>query len=362
MNAMQRESVFKRGGKKSLRSLTKGCGWLVVSVAALTLSMNVPAAEIQPTWKHFRGICDASAMEMLDQDLFLVSDDEDNVLRLFSRANPGFPLASYDFSRYLGLRKKNKEIDFEGSARLGHHIFFISSHGANKKGKSQPSRHRIFAVEVSTKNDRPEIRPVGFYSNLLTDMLRTPELSRFNFGSGAALPPKEEGALNIEGLTATPEGHLLIGFRNPIPGGKALLLPILNPMQIIKGQRAQFGTATQLDLHGLGIRSLTPYRDGYLIVAGAFSGENVSQLYYWGGPGRGAFSLTEGASMPGNPEGIAVVNSSAGDVLFALSDDGTVKIRNKECKKLKDDSLKVFRAYEMPLPTQPGNQLLGRNH
>jgi hypothetical protein len=53
--------------------------------------------------------------------------------------------------------------------------------------------------------------------------------------------------------------------------------------------------------------------------------------------------------MPGNPEGIAVVKDSGRDILFALSDDGTMKIGNSECKKLKDSSLKVFRAYEIPL-------------
>jgi hypothetical protein len=33
------------------------------------------------------------------------------------------------------------------------------------------------------------------------------------------------GGLNIEGLAATPDGQLLIGFRNPLSEGKALLLP-----------------------------------------------------------------------------------------------------------------------------------------
>ena len=163
------------------------------------------------------------------------------------------------------------------------------------------------------------------------------------------LPPKEKGALNIEGLAATPEGHLLVGFRNPIPGGKALMLPILNPLEMIKGQGAQFGKMTHLNLNGLGIRSLTPYRDGYLIVAGAHSSEEGSQLYRWDGKSSEAMLLTNGTRMPGNPEGIAVVKEGGRDVVFALSDDGTMKVGNSECKKLKDESLKVFRAYEMPV-------------
>ena len=327
-------------------------GWsnlALVLIGSLFAAGIARAAEPQVEWKHFRGICDASAMEMLDDDLFLVADDEDNVLRLYSRSKQGFPVATYDFSNFLGLQKKKKEIDFEGSARIGDHIFFISSHGANKKGKPQPSRHRIFAVQVTGKVDRPEIRPVGFYSHLLGDMSRMPELASYKFIKAAMLPPKEKGALNIEGLTATPEGQLLVGFRNPIPGGKALLLPILNPLEMIEGQRAQFGKMTHLNLNGLGVRSLTPYRDGYLIIAGAHSSEEGSQLYRWDGKSSEAMLLTHGARMPGNPEGIAVVKERGRDVVFALSDDGTMKVGNSECKKLKDESLKVFRAYEMPV-------------
>ena len=333
-------------------------GWrALASVLAVTLLGTVArGAETQVEWKHFRGICDASAMAMLDEDLFVVADDEDNVLRLYSRSKQGFPVAMYDFSRFLGLQKKKKEVDFEGAARIGDHIFFISSHGANKNGKPQPSRHRIFAVQVVRKENRPEIRPVGFYANLLNDMTRTPELSAYQFMRASMLPPKEKGALNIEGLSATPEGHLLVGFRNPIPGGKALMLPILNPMEIIKGQRAKFGKTAQLNLKGLGIRSLTMYRDGYLIVAGAHSSEEGSQLYQWNGESTEAMLLTSGTRMPGNPEGMAVVKEGEREMVFALSDDGTTKVGNNDCKKIKDDALKVFRAYEMPVVAQLTNR------
>lgn len=325
---------------------------LVTLAVALIGASEIEGVEQQPVWKHFQGICDASAMEMLDEDLFLVADDEDNVLRLYSRSREGLPVATYDFSSYLGLKKKKKEIDFEASARIGNYIFFISSHGANKKGKPQPARHRIFAVQVAGKEGRPEIRSAGYYSNLLSDMARTPELAKYELVKASMMPPKEEGALNIEGLAATPEGNLLVGFRNPIPDGKALMLPILNPMEIIQGKRAKFGKTKQLDLDGMGVRSLTMYRDGYLIVAGPTSSEEGAQLYQWDGESSEAMLLTKGTRMPGNPEGIAMVKGEQGEVLFALSDDGARKVGNSECKKLKDDTLKVFRAYEMPVFAQ----------
>jgi hypothetical protein len=320
--------------------------WLLIAAAGFAGTLAGYSTEPQIAWKHFRGICDASAMEMLDNDLFLVADDEDNMLRIYSRSREGLPVAAYDFSRFLGLTKRTKEIDFEGSARIGDHIFFISSHGANSKGKFQPSRHRLFAVRV-TGEERLVIRPSGYYSQLYRDLSEAPELASFNLRRAASLPPKAPGGLNIEGLAATPEGHLLIGFRSPIPGGDALVLPIQNPMDLLRGQRAQFGRPILVSLNGLGIRSVTRYRDGYLMVAGSYLSDQASHLYRWNGRLSEAILITR--EMPGNPEGMAVLTDIGRDVLFALSDDGTVKVGNHDCKKLKDSSQKVFRAYEMPL-------------
>jgi hypothetical protein len=48
------------------------------------------------------------------------------------------------------------------------------------------------------------------------------------------LPPKAKGGLNIEGLAATPDQELLIGFRNPIPEDKALVLVLTNPKDLLE--------------------------------------------------------------------------------------------------------------------------------
>src|SRR5438094_602992 len=78
-----------------------------------------------------------------------------------------------------------------------------------------------------------------------------------------------DGALSIEGLASTPDGALLIGFRNPITDdGKALVARLKNPDQVVAGQPAEFGKPITLDLGGLGIRSMERRGDEYLIVAG----------------------------------------------------------------------------------------------
>ncbi|HYG61171.1 MAG TPA: DUF3616 domain-containing protein [Thermoanaerobaculia bacterium] len=70
------------------------------------------------------------------------------------------------------------------------------------------------------------------------------------------MPAEEPGALNIEGLAAK-DGKLLIGFRGPVRGGKALVVTLENPQEVLnQGAPASFATPIELDLDGLGIRSL----------------------------------------------------------------------------------------------------------
>jgi len=305
----------------------------------------------QTEWLQFGGMCDASAMEMLNDDLFVVGNDEDNVLRVYSRSRPGFPVQTVDFSSSFAIKKKKSpEMDLEAAARIGNRIYWISSHGANAKGKFQLTRHRFFATEVYTNNGISKLRVVGrLYSDLVRDLASQPEFQALNLIAATRKAPKSTGALNIEGLSPTADGQLLIGFRNPIPAGKALIVRLQNPDAVTAGQTPKFGLPQYVDLGGFGIRSITPYREGFLIVAGPFDSDGgASRLHFW----DGVHEKTEIISLqlPANPEGIALIRRQSTDLLFAISDDGTVEVDGSACKKLKDNSLKSFRAYQFPLP------------
>ena len=39
------------------------------------------------------------------------------------------------------------------------------------------------------------------------------------------------------------ERSVFVGFRNPVPQGRALLVPLLNPREMMTGARAQLGPA-----------------------------------------------------------------------------------------------------------------------
>ena len=324
-----------------MRRICSSLCWVVPALVARCAAE--PSGPLAP--QCYTGLCDASAVVALDGDHFAVADDEDNVIRVYRREGGGRPVYSLELSGFLRTYGKSREVDIEGAARLDDRLYWISSHGRNLEGHEAPNRQRFFATTGSVSNGVVDLRPVGQpYGWLLRDLLREPRLEPFHLWVAAALPPKAPGALNIEGLAATPQGHLLIGFRNPIPDRKALVVPLLNPAELIQGRPASFGDPLLLDLDGLGIRSMTAWGKGYLIIAGAFGEGGRSRLYTWdGGPNKPRW--LRGIDLGGlNPEAISFRDSGHEESLYLVSDDGTVKIGKKECKRLKNPSLKRFRA------------------
>lgn len=298
----------------------------------------------------YHGMCDASAVEALDENFFVVGDDEDNILRVYSRHHGGLPVQTLNLSPFLGLGKKKGEVDLEAAGRIGDRIFWITSHGANASGEFDPNRHRFFATTATTFEGKVHLQPVGRpYANLFQDMIRDPKLARFGLIPGAYREPKSVGGLNIEGLATTPENHLLIGFRNPIPYGRALVVPLENPAEVIEGKTARFGEPMLLDLDGLGIRSIDRQNGRYVIVAGSYDGKGTSQLYDWHGGSDKPRRLDHIELAGLNPESITLFQDAAGAHLWVVSDDGTMKVAGVECKKLKNQNQKFYRATSVVL-------------
>jgi hypothetical protein len=294
--------------------------------------------------------CDASAAVALDADRFVVASDEDNVLRVYSLTHPGPPVSTVNLSAFLQRAKKSPEADLEAATRVGNRIYWISSHGTSASGKADPNRQRIFATDIRTVNGETKVVPVGApCQTLLRDLIREPKFNQFNLARAAATHPDKPGTLNIEGLAATPEGHLLIGFRTPIPKGKALIVPLLNPDVVIEGAAASFGDAIPLDLNGLGIRSLECHRGTYWIIAGHYDNKLPARLYSWAG-GKTEPQWHSHVNLAGfNPEAIFFPDTDSAGKLYILSDDGGAAIGNKDCKDLKDPNLKRFRCFPVTI-------------
>lgn len=246
-----------------------------VLLTALALS----SVGAQPLEHH--GMCDASAAVAIGNNMFLVANDEDNILRSYRADKSDSPIHTFDLNHFL-KPKKHREADIEAAARVGDVVYWISSHGTSKKGKSRPSRRRFFATTVKLSDGELETAPLGVpYKDLVKRLAQSPELEKLKLGEAAKLPPKSEGGLNIEGLAATTRGALLIGFRNPTPDGKALIVPLENPEETVAGKEAELGSPILLPLGGLGIRAIEYIadNDNYLIIAGHKSNQREFRIY-----------------------------------------------------------------------------------
>lgn len=288
----------------------------------------------------YSGPCEASAALMLEPGVFVVGDDDERDLRVYQRDDPAKPPKKLEISGLPGLEEK---ADLEGAARIGDEIYWIGSHSRKNSGVEDLERHRLFAIKVKSADGQFSAEAVGKpYTKLLEDLQEDGRFGRFNLGAAAQLAPVECGGLNIEGLAATPDGKLLLGFRGPIRGGKALIVPLSNPRAVLTGGKPSFGDPIELNLGGLGIRSMEhwPAADAYLIIAGSFEDGGRFQAYRWSGQAsENPQPINAGLSLL-VPEAV-FFDPAAPSELFILSDDGDA------CPKPK-----VFRSRRVKLPLQ----------
>ena len=340
----------------------RGRRWLplLLLLGGLAMALTPPcaAAAAEQVVTH-SGPCNASTALALGGGLFVVADDEEAApvtLRVYRSGQAGPALGEGTIAKraVAPVADGYPELDLEGSARIGPLAYWIGSHGAAEGqgkrdkgdgplGDPRPNHRRLFATNLGVRPDSEGARmaltlePVGrAYTTLIEDLAADPRHARFGLAEAARRPAKAKGGLNIEGLASTPTGALLIGFRNPLPQGKALLLTLTNPNAVIAGEKPRFGDPVLLDLGGLGIRSLEWVKGQLLIVAGPAEGSKgktpPSVLYRWSGQTSQAaerlraFGPVDG--VPLNPEGLYV----DGDSLVVISDDGKLERNGKACE------------------------------
>src|SRR5438309_11785508 len=150
-------------------------------------------------------MCDASAAIALTDRLFAAASDEDSVIRVYNREGSANPVQSIDLAALLDLDARKPESDLEAAARIGDRAYWMTSHGRNRSGKLRLSRERFFATQIATNGQGIQLKLIGKpYENLLRDLARDPKLARFNLAGASLREPKARGALNMEGLSATP--------------------------------------------------------------------------------------------------------------------------------------------------------------
>lgn len=104
----------------------------------------------------------------------MVASDEDNVLRVYRRADGGSPEFELDLSKFLAVDPRQPESGIEAAARVGNRIYWITSHGRNRRGAARPSRQRFFATDLTGHPAEP-LAPVGECCDRLVEpLLRDP--------------------------------------------------------------------------------------------------------------------------------------------------------------------------------------------
>lgn len=306
----------------------------------LPATMSAPeAAPPSPEIYRHYGMCDTSAAVSVGADRFLAANDETNHLWLYSARQDGPWTRQLDLGPFLQARK---EVDIEAAARVGPRVYWITSHGTNKHGFGRRRRSRFFATDLADEDGDVRITPVWLASDALYDAMihrKSPVQQTFDLAALEDTPPKK-GGLNIEGLAARPDGTLLIGLRSPTPviNGKpqAMVVPLLNPDDVIAGGPPQLGDPICLDLDGLGIRSLDLLPDGrFIVLAGPVGGGGPFRLLCWSGPGSMEpcspvqdFHFGENSS----PEGLVFYEHR--NSLLVLLDEGERQSGTQVCKDL----------------------------
>lgn len=294
---------------------------LYASVCLTTLALSQTVA---PTPVLHESLPDGSAGISSGAGHFIGACDENNLLRLFAIDGKGASKVLLDLNPLLEFKPKNedefRECDIEGAARVGNRIYWIGSHGTNRKGDERKERQVLFATEVSGEGEATTLKLAG---KPCKDLLAAfSKLEKHDLAAAAKIKP-EAGGLNIESLCVQGE-TLLIGFRSPVPDEGALIVPLTNPRAVIEeGVAPSLGAAFTLELGGRGVRDMAPWNDRFLIIAGDYRDNGKpSGLYSWSGdPEAKPVELAVNFESL-NPEAVMVHGECKDAVVRILSDDG----------------------------------------
>ncbi len=283
------------------------------------------------------GAWDGSAGIACGPGHFITATDEENTLRLFPTDGGGAVSVLKNLNEWEPFPKKvgddgvtYREADIEGATWVGDIIYWISSHARDKRGRACPERQILFATCCIGEGADFIVEATGRpYTRLLEDIGSAPGLKFLHPFMNAEIPPKQKHGFNIESLCAE-DGRLYIGFRNPIIDGKALMLPLANPAELVRTDaKAVFGEPIFLDLGGLGFRDMVKWRDGFLIVAGdyrdRFTDKDAAEpkLFFWSGKRDDRYPQDLKVDLLDlNPEAALLFGGENDGRIFLLSDDG----------------------------------------
>lgn len=356
--------------KKLLQALILSC-ILVFSIKVSSAIAVVPSVTASVV---LQGMCDASAVLKIGSQ-FLVLDDEDQkttYLRLFDFSKGGTPvLAPALPTEALQIDPRHPELDFEGLAQIGDVYFAIASHSRSNEFKPRDSRKNLVAFRWQPNPNEP-IEVLGSLTTLLPALQAkfdaTPSIGISKIDPVRDPKQKDgDGGLSIEGISAMPNGNLLIGLRSPTnPAAnmqrprQAIAVELVNPLQSVTTRNATLGNVYLWQFEGAGIRDLAydAAQRRVLILSGPPGAGGPFKLWTWNGDRAAQPSqaqdltndelvsqiLADGSA----PEGLTL----DGNRIWLVFDEGKRHVFPRTCKDLPaSNPQKTFRAIALPFQT-----------
>jgi len=275
------------------------------------------------------GIYEPSGIQQLADGRFLVVEDEKQRPFSLVSISPNGSISSTALSP--GPLQTGdafwKLDDLEGVAldQLGY-VYAITSHSRDGDGDEKKLRDKLIRFRIEGNR----VVAPKLVNGLKHALVAThPVLA----AAAEIRDVKTGGGLNIEALEISPDQHrLLIGFRSPLQGNRAIIASVENPAAIFEAAEPPriSATLTTLDLGGNGIRGMAyiPALGGYLITSGPVAREQIHfELWFWSAhPDAAARRVT----VPGlqgfeHAEGVSSAIIDGKPRIIIVSDDGSRK-------------------------------------
>ena len=207
------------------------------------------------------------------------------------------------------------------------HIYVITSHSLNAKGKYNKNRNRFIHFTLKQQ----QLGSIKVIKNFREWILSSyPKLKK----SAKLKKVQKQGGLNIEGLAYDKkQQQLLVGLRSPLnKHNKAIIIPVDLNKQTFKNKsfNDKPHKLITLDLDGAGIRDFTfvKHLNAFLILSGTSSSthKKTAKLWIWKHGKKAVEVKIKATKKLGTAEGITAVkliNKEEG--IMIVIDDGEVK-------------------------------------
>ena len=233
--------------------------------------------------------------------------------------------------------KGTDECDFEAVAAdpKGLNFYVLGSHSVSKnKGKPRFEQQALFRIPADPATNVPDYKKPGANHciSLFPWLERVPELR------DSLNKPLQQNGLNFEGL-AFRDGKLWIGCRAPSLQGHTPILEVAaDPLFDEPAASWPQPKVHMLPLgEGIGVRDMTPVRDGILLLVGQsgsepsrdfpktvnYDGDKAFPLLLWRMDGSN--TLERIGNLPllkGKAEGLLVLRETATDITILVLYDG----------------------------------------